>query len=151
MEKKKEDSDGRRGFSRPRGGLNTKVHAPVDGSGKLAVLQLCPGQDGDGPYGRELLEWFESGQTASVVGDAAYDGGETRVQIRRLQAAACIKPHANRTSRKRVDKIPYRNRNQVRRFFSRIKQFRGVATRYDNSVETCAGVFWLAALVIDEL
>ena len=123
----------------------------MDGAGRLAVMQLSPGQDGDGPHGRELLELFEPGQVANVVADTAYDGDETRRQIRKLKATACIKPHSNRTSRKRYDKCRYRNRNQVERFFNRIKQYRRVATRYDKTAENFAGFVWVAALMVDVL
>ena len=110
-------------------------------------MRLSPGQDGDGPHGRELLESFKPGQVGNVVGDTAYDGDETRKQVRKLKAAACIKPSPNRTSRKRYDKTRYRNRNQVERFFNRIKQFRRIATRYDKTVENYSGFVWIAALM----
>ena len=114
-------------------------------------MELTPGQDGDGPAGRRLLEEFEPGQIEHVVADTAYDGDETREQIRKLKAKACIKPHKNRKTKKRYDKTRYRNRNQVERFFNRIKQFRRVATRYEKTIENCSGFVWLAALLVDVL
>jgi transposase len=114
-------------------------------------MHLSPGQDGDGPHGRELLVAFEPGEIKHVVADTAYDGNETRHQIRKLKAKACIKPHKNRTNRKRFDKERYKHRNQVERFFNRIKQFRRVATRYEKTLENFAGFVWLAALMVDVL
>ena len=114
-------------------------------------MRLSPGQDGDGPHGRQLLEGFEQGQIQHVLGDTAYDGDETRARIQQLKAKACIKPHRNRTTKKRYDKERYKNRNQVERFFGRIKQFRRVATRYEKTAENFAGFIWLAALMIDVL
>lgn len=114
-------------------------------------MHLSPGQDGDGPHGRELLESFERGDIEHVVADAAYDGDETRKQIRKLKAKACIKPNASRKTRKRYDKERYKNRNQVERFFNRIKQFRRVATRYEKTLENFAGFVWIAALMVDIL
>lgn len=110
-------------------------------------MLLSPGQDGDGPHGRVLLESFEVGEIEHVVGDTAYDGDETREQVRALRTKACIKPHSKRTTRKRYDKSRYKNRNQVERFFARIKQFRRVATRYEKTVQNFAGFVWLAALM----
>ena len=43
---------------------------------------LTPGQDGDGPLGRKLLESFEPGQIKHVLADTAYDGDETRASVR---------------------------------------------------------------------
>jgi putative transposase len=121
----------------------------VDATGQLAEMQVSPGQDGDGPHGRELLEEFERGEIEHVLGDAAYDGDETREVIKKLKAKACIKPSKNRKTRKRYDKQRYRNRNQVERFFNRIKQCRRVATRYEKTVENFVGFIWLAALIVD--
>lgn len=112
---------------------------------------LTPGQDGDGPLGRQLLESFEPGQIKHVLGDTAYDGDETRACVRQLKAKACIKPHKNRTTKKRYDKVRYRNRNQIERFFGRIKQFRRVATRYEKTLQNFAGFIWLAVLMVNAL
>ena len=144
-------ADCRRGIGRSRGGLNTKIHAAVDKHGHLVALHLSPGQHGDGPHGRTLLEAFAPGQIEHVVADTAYDADETREQIRQLRAKACIKPHRNRNIRPRYDRRRYRHRNQVERFFNRIKQFRRVATRYEKTLENFAGFVWLAALVADVL
>lgn len=121
----------------------------MDAAGQLAEMQVSPGQDGDGPHGRDLLEQFERGEIEHVLGDAAYDGDETREVIKKLKAKACIKPSKNRKTRKRYDKQRYRNRNQVERFFNRIKQCRRVATRYEKTVENFSGFIWLAALIVD--
>ncbi len=112
-------------------------------------MQVSPGQEGDGPHGRELLDEFERGEIEHVLGDAAYDGDETREVIKKLKAKACIKPSKNRKTRKRYDKQRYKNRNQVERFFNRIKQCRRVATRYEKTIDNFAGFIWLAALIVD--
>ncbi|GIW97147.1 MAG: hypothetical protein KatS3mg111_0480 [Pirellulaceae bacterium] len=121
----------------------------MDAEGRLGEMVVSPGQDGDGPHGRELLEKFERGEIEHVLGDAAYDGDETRDVIKKLNAKACIKPSTNRKKRKRYDKQRYKNRNQVERFFNRIKQCRRVATRYEKTIENFAGFVWLAALIVD--
>ncbi len=114
-------------------------------------MRLSAGQEGDGPHGRELLNSFEPGEVEHVLADTAYDGDETRNVVRKLKAKACIKPHSNRKRKKRYDKKRYKNRNQVERFFNRIKQYRRVATRYEKTVENFAGFVWLAALMVDVL
>ena len=72
-------------------------------------MNLSAGQEGDGPHGRELLKSFEPGEVEHVVADAAYDGDETRRQVRTLKAKACIKPHSNRKTKKRYNKTRYKN------------------------------------------
>jgi putative transposase len=49
----------------------------------------------------------------------------------------------------RYDQERYKHRNQVERFFNRIKQCRRVATRYEKNIENFAGFIWLAALIVD--
>ena len=117
----------------------------------MVKMILTPGQDGDGPLGRQLLESFKPGQIKQVLGDTAYGGDETRARVRQLKAKACIKPHKNRTTKKRYDKVRYRNRNQIERFFGRIKQFRRVATRYEKTLQNFAGFIWLAVLMVNVL
>ncbi len=112
-------------------------------------MNLSAGQEGDGPHGRELLKSFEPGEVEHVLADAAYDGDETRKEVRK--AKACIKPHSNRKTKKRYNKTRYKNRNQVERFFNRTKHYRRVATRYEKTAENFAGFVWLAALMVDVL
>ena len=114
-------------------------------------MKLSPGQDGDGPHGRELLAEFTRGQITHVLGDTADDGDETRQLVKQRKARACIKPHKNRTRKKRHDPERYKHRNLVERFFGRLKQFRRVATRYEKTAKNFAGFVWLAALMIDIL
>ena len=121
----------------------------MDAAGYLAEMHLSPGQDGDGPHGRELLKEFQRGQIQHVPGDAAYDGNETRKAIKGFKAKACIKPSKNRTTRKRYNKTRYKNRIQVERFSNRVKQCRRLATRYEKIIETFASSVWLAALIVD--
>jgi len=112
-------------------------------------MRLSPGQDGDGPHGRELLKEFQPGQIQHVLGDTAYNGDETRATIKTLKAKACINPSENRRTRKAYDKTRYKNRNQVERFFNRIKLCRRFATRYEKTIENFASFVWLAALIVD--
>lgn len=123
----------------------------VDAHGHLVRRKITPGQTGDGPVGRELLATFEPDQIDHVIADTAYDGDETRAEIKRLRAKACLKPHPNRTQKKRYDQSRYRHRNLVERFFARLKIFRRIATRYEKLVCTFAGFLWLGSLMKDVL
>ena len=123
----------------------------TDAQGRLVQLLITPGQDGDGPAGRTLLQRFEPGRIGHVLADAAYDGDATRAEVRRLKAEACIKPNGGRKKKIRYGKKRYRDRNQVERFFCRIKDFRRVATRYEKKAINFAGFVYLAATVADWL
>ena len=84
-----------------------------------------------------------------IIADTAYDSDAIRRRGRQLSAKVCIKPNPSRKVKKRYDKKAYRHRNQIERFFGRIKRFRRIATRYEKKPANFAGFIWLAALIVD--
>ena len=129
--------------------MTTKVHAVTGRSGRLVDFRLTPGQRGDAPVGETLLEQFTPGQVGTIIADAAYDSDAIRQRGRQLQATVCIKPNATRKTKPRYNKTTYKHRNQIERFFGRIKRCRRIATRYEKKATNYAGFLWLAALIID--
>lgn len=67
----------------------------------------------------------------TVVADRGYDSNAALDLIRASGAEPAIPSTSQRTVRRTVDMLIYRQRNQVERFFCRLKQFRRVATRFD--------------------
>lgn len=65
-----------------------------------------------------------------VVADKAYDSDKTLDKITQMKAIAVIPPKSNRKEQRNYDKDYYKDRNLIERFFCRLKQFRGIATRY---------------------
>ena len=63
--------------------------------------------------------------------DRAYDGDETRRTARYVGLKPVVLPNHNRRNLWRYNKKLYKRRNEVERFFRRIKDFRRIATRYD--------------------
>ncbi len=125
------------------------MHAVTGARGRLIDFVLTPGQQGDAPQGERLLERFQSGQIGTIIADAAYDSDAIRRRGKQLKAQVCIKPNPTRKVKKRYDKTIYKHRNQIERFFGRIKACRRVATRYEKKAANFAGFIWLAALVTD--
>ena len=130
-------------MGRSRGGLTTKIHALVDAEGKPVRLELSPGQAADAPRAASLLEAVEPG--ATVLADKAYDTDGIRSLVASKQAWANIPPKANRKKTFSFSKWVYRQRNLVERFFNRIKQMRGIATRYDKREDNYLAGIKLAA------
>ena len=142
---KKEEADQRRCLGRSRGGLTTKVHAALDGCGRPLRITLTPGHRGDALQAPALLSGL---CPRHVVADAAYDSDGIRQQVRQAGGKACIPPNPTRNVKKRYDRVRYRNRNVIERFFGRIKRFRRVATRYEKKAENYLGIVWLAAVLV---
>lgn len=66
-----------------------------------------------------------------VIADKAYDADRLRAHIKARGAIANIPNMIRRKKRFRWTKALYRERNNVERFFNKLKQFRRIATRYD--------------------
>ena len=66
---------------------------------------------------------------------AAYDGNAIRDMIKGQGAGPNIPAKSNRKWRPCFSKTLYRERNQVERFFRKLKHFRRIATRYDKRAD----------------
>ena len=82
---------------------------------------------------------------ASLVADKGYDANALVMSIEASGAQAVIPPRSNRIAPRQYDRCAYRARNLIERFFNRIKQFRGLATRYDRNPENYLAALKLAA------
>jgi transposase len=124
---------------RSRGGLTTKIHAAVDGRGLPIRLCITPGQVHDMQAVAYLLADLKPG--AMLLADKGYDADHVRQWAQDRDAWANIPPKSNRKNPICFSPHLYKKRNLVERFFSKIKHFRAIATRYDAS-----GGNYLAAL-----
>ena len=85
---------------------------------------------------------------ANVLADKAYDTDAVLAQVATLGAQAVIPSKKNRLVQRGIDRNLYRDRNKVERFFSRLKQFRRLATRYEKTASSFLGmVHFVAALL----
>jgi transposase len=83
-----------------------------------------------------------------VIADKAYDADRLRVHIKARGAVANIPNMIRRKKRFRWTKALYRERNNVERFFNKLKQFRRIATRYDKLGASFLAFLQLAAVRI---
>jgi len=96
------------------------------------AFMLSAGHLNDGPQGRILLRMLDDRfKCSKMLMDKAYEGNETRNLVRSLDMFPVVPPKSNRKKPWRYDKNLYKRRNEVERFFRRIKEFRRVFTRYD--------------------
>ena len=83
-----------------------------------------------------------------MLGDKAYDGNAIRELIESQGAVPNISAKSNRKWRPCFSKTLYRERNQVERFFSKLKHFRRIATRYDKLADNFLAMVKLASLLL---
>lgn len=132
--------------ARARGGLTTKIHAVVDAEGRPIRLELTAGQAHDSPVATDLLD--DLGEGAILLADRAYDTNALCAFAAERKAWANIPPKANRTVSFAFSKRVYRHRNAVERLFNKLKQFRGITTRYDKNPDNFLAAIKLAAVCI---
>jgi transposase len=133
-------------MGRSRGGLTTKIHAMVDAEGRPVKLALTAGQAGDAPAAAQMLPLVAPG--ATLIADRAYDTNAIRDACAQKNAWANIPPRVIRKDAFAFSAWVYRQRNLIERFFNRIKQFRGLATRYDRSPDNFLAALKLVAVRI---
>ena len=143
--------------------MSTKVHQLVDGHGLPLVTLITPGQAGDSPMFLPLLAQLRVGRgvgrprtrPVAVRADKAYSSRAIRTHLRSRSIKAVIpEPDDQKGHRKRrgqrggrpvgLDATDYKNRNVIERAYCHLKQWRGLATRYDKHA-----VIYRAAVVLN--
>lgn len=133
-------------MGRSRGGLTTKIHALVDANGLPIALKLTPGQAHDGRSAADMLDTIGVGQV--LLADRAYDSDALHRALAERGAQANVKPMPQRTNIPPFDRTLYRRRNLIERFFSKLKHFRAVATRFEKHSANYLALVKLAAIKI---
>ncbi|WUC24753.1 IS5 family transposase [Streptomyces sp. NBC_00562] len=150
------------------GGLTSKIHLACDALGRPLGFVLTGGNTSDCTQFAAVMEAIRVPRLgpgrprlwpAHVLGDKGYSSCAIPTWLRRRGIAHTIPERAdqkrNRARRgsrggrpPRFDKQLYKQRNVVERCFIRLKQWRGIATRYDKTAESCQAAVTLASLLM---
>ncbi len=84
----------------------------------------------------------------ALLADKAFDADWLRKQLDERGAMAVIPPRSNRKIQYAYDKAMYQWRHLVENYFAKIKEFRGIATRYDKTDTSFAANINLVAAII---
>ena len=95
------------------------------------IFRLSAGNKHDAPEGRKLIESFYSEDNHYLLMDRAYEDNNTRELALKQGFIPVVPSKRNRKAPWDCDKELYKRRNEVKRYFLRIKRFRRVFTRYD--------------------
>jgi transposase len=107
-------------------------------------LIIRPGHRGDAPVAGDLLEGFAP---ALCLADAAYDSDALRARLIACGAKPVIPNNPTRKHKHPFDRDAYRQRNTIERTFSRLKDWRRIATRYDKLAINFLAAVTIAATV----
>jgi transposase len=159
-------------LGRSRGGLTTKTHLTAERRCRPLSFEVTEGQAADSPHFIPVLTKVKVHRRAgrprtrpdAVAGDKAYSSRTNRAHLRRRGIKAVIPEKADQAAHRKKkgskggrpvshDADLYRDRNSVERCINKIKEWRGLATRYDKTPDSyLAGlhlrgaVLWLRSL-----
>ena len=106
-------------------------------------ISLSPGQAHDCTQAVALLD--DLSDDAVLLADRAYDTDDIRNFADQRGAWAYIPPRKSRKGSFPFSRWVYRQRNLVERFFNKLKNDRGIATRYDKKAITFLAAIKLVA------
>ena len=135
--------------------MSSKIHAAVDSAGFPLAFVLTPGQAGDCPQFRAVLEKVRvpgpvgrpRTRPDAVAADKAYSSKANRSYLRKRGIKTVIPEKRDQAANRKKkgsrggrpvshDTELYKQRNTVERCFQKVKTWRAVATRYDKSPES---------------
>jgi len=130
-----------------RGGKTTKLHVIVDALGNPIHVHLSAGNVHDSTEAEKALSDVPLEGTV-VLADKAYSAKAIRNYITHEGATHCIPPRSNEKHPWEYDRFLYKERHLVECFFQKLKQFRGVATRYNKLARRFLAFVQLACIMI---
>ncbi|MYZ37826.1 IS5 family transposase, partial [Streptomyces sp. SID4917] len=160
-------------LGRSRGGLTSKIHLAADRRRRPLAFRLTAGQAADSPQFIPVLNEIRvrlpvgrpRTRPGAVAADKAYSSRANRTHLRKHHIKAVIPEKkdqaANRKKRGSRGGRPvshdtdlYKERNTVERLINRLKDWRGIATRFDKKPESYlaglelrASMIWLEDLL----
>ncbi|MFF6938537.1 IS5 family transposase [Streptomyces sp. NPDC008312] len=139
-------------IGRSRGGLTTKIHLAADGNCLPMAFVLTAEQAGDAPAFARVMARLRVPRRRGrprtrpdvVLADKAYSSRAIRDHLSKRGIRAVIPVPADQRGHRRrrgsrggrppaFDREAYKQRNTVERCINRLKQWRGIATRYEKT------------------
>jgi transposase len=109
------------------------------------ALSLTPGQSADITEADTLLNVVDP---EVFIADKAYDADPLIEKLEERQITPVIPSRRNRRHPRKIRFSLCKKRNEIERFFARLKQFRGIATRYDKLKSTFLAAVQLVSAII---
>jgi transposase len=117
----------------------------VDAFGNLARFVVLPGQRHDSAGIEALIKNIDF---EALLADKAFDIDWLRAELNERGAVAVIPPKANRKQPIACDFHNYRWRHLVENLFCKLKAFRRIATRYDETDQSFSPMIYLVGAAI---
>ena len=119
--------------------------ALTDALGNLVRFKLLPGQRSEIVGVPELIDGLDFG---ALLADKAFDADRLRQTLHDQDAIAVIPAKRNRKIHIPHDEEAYKWRHLIENYFCKIKEFRGIDTRYDKTDTSYEASWNIAATMI---
>jgi transposase len=137
-------SDNPQALGRSRGGFSSKIVGVCDAAGRLIDFVLTPGQAHELAPSMLLLNRLPKAP-AWALADRACDAQEFRSAVLDMGAIPVVPSRKNAKQPQPCPAFIYRHRNLIERCWSRLKERRAIATRYDKTATSYAAGIAIAA------
>ncbi|MBB5123286.1 transposase [Streptomyces eurocidicus] len=154
-------------LGRSRGGQTSKIHLASDRKCRPLAIVLTAGQAADSPQFIPVLKKVRIRQSIgrprtrpdAVAADKAYSSRGNRAHLRKRRIKAVIPEKKDQAANRKkkgstggrpvsFDPDLYKERNTVERLINKMKAWRGIATRYDQTPASyLAGLHLRAAMI----
>ena len=131
-------------LGRSRGGFGSKIVGVCDAAGRLVDFVLVPGQAHELAPSLLLLKRLPRAP-AWALADMACDARAFRAAAREMGAIAVVPSRKGTRQPEPCPAYIYRHRNLIERCWSRLKQRRAMATRYEKTATSYAAGLAIAA------
>jgi transposase len=129
---RKEHPRAKRLWGASKGGFTSKIHALVDALGNPIKFILTAGQRNDITQATNLTADLKE---TVLIADKGYDSNDFIQHLNNNQCIAIIPPKKNRKEQREYDKHVSKEPHLVECFFSKIKHFRRIFSRFDKSAD----------------
>ena len=126
-------------------GLNSKIHLAVDAHGNPVRMLVTAGTTADCTQAGKLIEGIDAD---NLIADKGYDSNEIINLARCAGMQVVIPPKRNRKKQREYDKYLYRLRHLVENAFLKLKQWRGIATRYAKNTTSFLAAVHICCIAI---
>jgi transposase len=139
------NGNNKQALGRSKGGFTTKLHVLTDALGHPLKFELTSGNRNDMTKAFDLVADIEE---ATVIADKAYDSNALISFLGKKKCKVVIPPRCHRKEKRDYDKEAYKERHLIENFFSKIKEFRRVFSRFEKTAVAYLGFVTFASTLL---
>ena len=139
------NSQEKEALGRSKGGFTTKIHAVVDVLGNPLEFSLTSGQRHDITQADFLTKDLKGD---FLLADKGYDSNAFIKNITQKGFISVIPSRKNRKQPRNYDDFLYQDRSRIECFFSKIKHFRRIFSRFDKCANSFLSFVYFVGMLI---